>query len=93
MDHDKVKVFYCFNCLTTLFVSTLSQALPGKAILKRQFLPTSFHEEYPDPSLPIVTNITRPSNIWTRGVYYEGLMKLYGIDPGRIQQYVRMGLS
>lgn len=26
-------------------------------------------------------NKTRPSNIWTRAVYYEGLMALYGVDP------------
>ncbi|MDR0939426.1 MAG: glycoside hydrolase family 88 protein [Mediterranea sp.] len=25
--------------------------------------------------------VTRPSNIWTRGVYYEGLMALYAIHP------------
>lgn len=40
-----------------------------------------FMKEWPDPGKPIVTNRTRPSNIWTRGVYYEGLMSLYGIDP------------
>ncbi|HVS52887.1 MAG TPA: glycoside hydrolase family 88 protein [Opitutaceae bacterium] len=39
-----------------------------------------FMREWPDPGKAIVTNATRPSNIWTRGVYYEGLMALHAID-------------
>ena len=35
-----------------------------------------------------VRGVTRPSNIWTRGVYYEGLMALYSIHPQeRYYQY------
>ena len=37
-------------------------------------------DKWPDAGKPIFTNIERPSNIWTRAVYYEGLMALYGID-------------
>jgi rhamnogalacturonyl hydrolase YesR len=40
-----------------------------------------FMGQYPDPGKPIVTDRARPSNIWTRGTYYEGLMALYSIDP------------
>ena len=36
-----------------------------------------FAAKWPDPSAPLPGN--RPSNIWTRGVYYEGLMALYAI--------------
>lgn len=39
-----------------------------------------FMDKWPDPGLPIVTDKKRPSNIWTRGTYYEGLMALYEID-------------
>jgi len=39
-----------------------------------------FMEKWPDAGKPIFTNIERPSNIWTRAVYYEGLMALYAID-------------
>lgn len=42
-----------------------------------------FMNKWPDPGKEIVTNIARPSNIWTRAVYYEGLMGLYAIDPQR----------
>ncbi len=40
-----------------------------------------FMQKWPDPGKPIFTNIERPSNIWTRAVYYEGLMALYAIKP------------
>jgi unsaturated rhamnogalacturonyl hydrolase len=40
-----------------------------------------FMEKWPDAGKRIVTNRERPSNIWTRAVYYEGLMELYRIDP------------
>ncbi len=40
-----------------------------------------FMEKWPKVGKTIVTNKERPSNIWTRGVYYEGLMALYGIYP------------
>jgi unsaturated rhamnogalacturonyl hydrolase len=40
-----------------------------------------FMQKWPDTGKEIVTNRTRPSNIWTRGVYYEGLMALHRIDP------------
>ncbi len=40
-----------------------------------------FMDKWPDPGIPIVTDRSRPSNIWTRGVYYEGLMALHGVDP------------
>ena len=39
-----------------------------------------FMDKWPDAGRPIFTNIERPSNIWTRAVYYEGLMALYAID-------------
>jgi len=39
-----------------------------------------FMKKWPDPGVQIVTNIARPSHIWTRAVYYEGLMALYSID-------------
>lgn len=37
------------------------------------------YADYRTPSF--VKNVTRPSNIWTRGVYYEGLMALYSVYP------------
>ncbi|TDH25641.1 glycoside hydrolase family 88 protein [Segetibacter sp. 3557_3] len=74
--------------LTLLFASASlirvdAQRLPSsKKILKSLRLTNQyFMNTWPDPGKPIVTNRERPSNIWTRAVYYEGLMALHAIDP------------
>jgi unsaturated rhamnogalacturonyl hydrolase len=38
-----------------------------------------FAEKWPDPAMPLPGS--RPSNIWTRGVYYEGLLALHAVAP------------
>lgn len=43
-----------------------------------------FMNKWPDPTVDIVTDKSRPSNIWTRATYYEGLMAMYSIDPKEI---------
>lgn len=41
-----------------------------------------FQGVWPDVTKVIVSpDKTRPSNIWTRAVFYEGLMELYKLDP------------
>ena len=40
-----------------------------------------FMEKWPDVGKTIITERERPSNIWTRGTYYEGLMALYKLKP------------
>lgn len=64
------------------FLQTAGQKLPKKkAVLKTLRLTNQyFMNKWPDAGKPIFTNIERPSNIWTRAVYYEGLMALYAID-------------
>jgi unsaturated rhamnogalacturonyl hydrolase len=59
-----------------------AQKLPSKKkILKPLRLANQyFMDKWPDAGKPIFTNIERPANIWTRAVYYEGLMALYSID-------------
>lgn len=65
--------------------SVQKQALPVKSeVLKNMQLTNAyFMQKWPDPGKPIMTNILRPANIWTRGVYYEGLMALYEIDKDK----------
>jgi unsaturated rhamnogalacturonyl hydrolase len=43
-----------------------------------------FMNKWPDPTVNIITDQSRPSNIWTRATYYEGLMAMYRIDPNEI---------
>ncbi|HVV04639.1 MAG TPA: glycoside hydrolase family 88 protein [Puia sp.] len=63
--------------------AVLAQEMPKqKDVLEQMRLAnTYFMDKWPDPGKEIFTNIARPSHIWTRAVYYEGLMGLYSIDP------------
>ena len=45
-----------------------------------------FMAKYADPTAPTYVKKIRPSNLWTRAVYYEGLMDLYSIDSN--QKYI-----
>ncbi|MGO3805176.1 MAG: glycoside hydrolase family 88/105 protein [Sphingobacterium sp.] len=42
-----------------------------------------FMNKWPDTGEPLYTTRWRPSNIWTRAVYYEGLLALNQVDPQR----------
>ena len=74
-------------CLLLILAAATTQAQKIAApqqqdILKAMRLAnTYFMNKWPDAGKEIVTNIARPSSIWTRAVYYEGLMSLYSIDP------------
>ena len=75
------KLISLFSLLAISF-SISAQKLPSKKkIVKTLRLANEyFMNKWPDAGKPIVTNRERPSNIWTRAVYYEGLMALYTID-------------
>ena len=49
-----------------------------------------FMAKYSDPTTPTFVRKIRPSSLWTRAVYYEGLMELYGIDQQ--QRYIDYAL-
>src|SRR5680860_782533 len=69
--------------LTLFSLGTLmAQPLDRDKVLEQMQLANSyFMKKWPDVGKTIITNKERPSNIWTRGVYYEGLMALYEIYP------------
>jgi unsaturated rhamnogalacturonyl hydrolase len=71
-------------------VSTISKEKTMEAMV---LVNKYFMEKWPDVGKPSVTDRERPSNIWTRGVYYEGLMALYGIkqDPVYLNYAVSWG--
>lgn len=62
-----------------------TEKLPARSDVLQQLrlANTYFMEKWPDPGKTIITNRERPANIWTRAVYYEGLMALYAIDTDR----------
>ena len=45
-----------------------------------------FMGRYSDPTVPTNVKKIRPSSLWTRAVYYEGLMALNAVDPQ--QRYI-----
>ena len=75
--------------LVTLFSASLIQVYAQKLPSKKKILEPLrlanryFMNKWPDPGKSIITNRERPSNIWTRAVYYEGLMALYKIDKNK----------
>lgn len=54
---------------------------PAAVLAKLKAANAHFMAEWPDVGKTIITNRERPSNIWTRAVYYEGLMGLQAIAP------------
>lgn len=61
------------------------ESLPSKSEILKVMRQTNkyFMQKWPDPGKSIITNKERPSNIWTRGVYYEGLMELYRVEKDK----------
>jgi unsaturated rhamnogalacturonyl hydrolase len=77
---------------TFIEVCMAAQKLPPKEQILNSMKLTNkyFMEKWPDAGKRIVTNSSRASNIWTRGVYYEGLMALYKVKPDT--QYLNYAL-
>ncbi|HOK26637.1 MAG TPA: glycoside hydrolase family 88 protein [Bacteroidales bacterium] len=68
--------------------------LPKEKTLQAMVLANKyFMEKWPDVGKTIITDRERPSNIWTRGTYYEGLMALYKIkpDPSYLDYAIKWG--
>jgi unsaturated rhamnogalacturonyl hydrolase len=77
---------FIFSSTLIFSISTqllFAQKLPNKKEVLKVLKSTNayFMNKWPDAGKSIVTNRERPSNIWTRAVYYEGLMNLYKINP------------
>lgn len=64
---------------------SIAQKTPSKKqVLKTLVLTNAyFMNKWPDAGKSIITNRERPSNIWTRAVYYEGLMSLYQLKADK----------
>ena len=70
-------------------VAFLTMAFTSYAQTSEQVLETArkannyFMAKYDDPTKPTFVRKIRPSSLWTRAVYYEGLMELHAIDPDK----------
>ena len=67
-----------------LFPFTLMAQNADEVLNTARKVNTYFMQKYADPPPPTFVRKVRPSSLWTRGVYYEGLMALYDIDKTRI---------
>jgi len=70
-----VIIICLFNNLSAQNISK-SKTMDAMVLANKYFM-----EKWPDTGKEIMTDRARPSNIWTRSVYYEGLMALYKIKP------------
>lgn len=73
-----------FLAIGLVFASSTwaQQTFDKKLVLQQMQLANKyFMDKWPDTGKTIITNKERPSSIWTRGVYYEGLMALHEIFP------------
>jgi len=79
--------------LVAPFKDAEAQKLPSKSKIVSDMALTNeyFMKKWPDPGA--VTNVgrIRTSNLWTRAVYYEGLMALYKID--KQQKYYKYAMD
>lgn len=80
----KVKLFFIAAGLVSI-LSVQAQQLPSKKELLKTMRLTNqyFMDKWPDAGKTIITNKERPSSIWTRGVYYEGLMALHTVETSK----------
>lgn len=62
-------------------VCTASAQKQGDILSLARRVNDYFIAQNPDPTKPTFVKRERSSNLWTRAVYYEGLMALYSIDP------------
>lgn len=73
--------------LTILSASVSAQTAVADDVLSvARKVNNYFMAKHTDPTLNTNVGRIRPSSLWTRGVYYEGLMSLYAIDPD--QKYI-----
>lgn len=91
MKTNKVAILLIVLALSINFAN--AQKLPSKKEVMDKMVLTNayFMQKWPDTGKSIITNRERPSNIWTRAVYYEGLMSLYSLNQD--MAYYDYGIS
>ena len=86
MSQNCYRKFFILSVLTVITMSAYAQTVPAKKQVLQTITVANkyFMDKWPDAGKEIFVpsrNRTWPSHIWTRAVYYEGLMALYSVDP------------
>ena len=76
-----IRPFLTILCFLGLVCPATAQPTAEEVLQVTQRANDYFMNKYEDPTVPTNWKKVRPSSLWTRAVYYEGLMALYGIDP------------
>lgn len=81
----KKKLIGVFLLMSLVCGSISAQGLPDRKETLETLIKVNnyFMKKYADYRTPSYNGIIRPSNIWTRGVYYEGLMALHSVFLGK----------
>ena len=66
----------CLSCVCIAAYGQVNEVLQAARQTNDYFM-----KKYSDPTVPTNVKKIRPSHLWTRAVYYEGLMALNAIDP------------
>lgn len=77
----KKLVFSLLYALLVMLPVVFAQPTTEEVMATARNVNAYFMQSVPDPTLATFVKRERSSNLWTRAVYYEGLMALYGIDP------------
>lgn len=79
----KKKLIGVFLLMSLVCGSISAQGLPDRKETLETLIKVNnyFMKKYADYRTPSYNGIIRPSNIWTRGGYYEGLMALHSVFP------------
>ena len=75
-------VLFCFLVMSLDVMAQNADDVLGTARRVNDY----FMQKYADPTVPTNVKKIRPSSLWTRAVYYEGLMALNAVDPQ--QRYI-----
>ena len=79
-------LFFCFFCCNIVAANAQQEVLQAAQKANDYFM-----TKYSDPTLPTNVKKVRPSSLWTRAVYYEGLMALNAVDAQ--QRYIDYALT
>ena len=79
------------SILTLCLSSATAQPTADDILTSARLVNDYFMAKYEDPTVPTNWKKVRPSSLWTRAVYYEGLMALQRIDPQ--QRYLDYALT
>ncbi|MBO4463737.1 MAG: glycoside hydrolase family 88 protein [Prevotella sp.] len=81
-----IRIFMVSLFLVAISINLSAQTNANEVLEVAQRVNNYFMQKYEDPTVPTNVKKIRPSNLWTRAVYYEGLMALHDIDPQ--QRYI-----